>query len=139
MVNSAKPGCFMNDLLRPRNWEPACGTERSAASANNMAVLPDVLGCSFDYAQDKLTLRRTSGTPRIQHPVVARWHAHLHGLATAIHKTSGLAEINSLQQACSMTKKTPVSTILAGECPLTNSNILWYSWHQDVVRTSPLI
>jgi hypothetical protein len=38
----------MNDLLRPRNWEPACGTERSAASANYMAVLPGVLGCSFD-------------------------------------------------------------------------------------------
>jgi hypothetical protein len=41
----------MNNLLRPRNWEPACGTERSAASANNMAVLPGVLGCR--------TLRRT--------------------------------------------------------------------------------
>ena len=35
----------MNHLLRPRNWEPACGTERSAASANNMVVLPAVLGC----------------------------------------------------------------------------------------------
>jgi hypothetical protein len=34
----------MNHLLRPRNWEPACGTERSGASANNMAVLPGVLG-----------------------------------------------------------------------------------------------
>jgi hypothetical protein len=34
----------VNRLLRPRNWEPACGTERSAASANNMAVLPGVLG-----------------------------------------------------------------------------------------------
>ena len=34
----------MNCLLRPRNWEPACGTERSAASANNMGVLPGVLG-----------------------------------------------------------------------------------------------
>ena len=32
-----------------------------------------------------------SGTPRIQHPAVARWHAHLHGLATPIHETSGLA------------------------------------------------
>ena len=31
-----------------------------------------------------------SGTPRIQHPVVARWHDHLHGLATAIHETFGL-------------------------------------------------
>jgi 3-hydroxymyristoyl/3-hydroxydecanoyl-(acyl carrier protein) dehydratase len=35
----------MNNLLRPRNWEPACGTERSAASANYMAVIPGVLGC----------------------------------------------------------------------------------------------
>jgi hypothetical protein len=25
-------------------------------------------------------------------PAVARWHAHLRGLATAIHETSGLAE-----------------------------------------------
>jgi hypothetical protein len=32
-----------------------------------------------------------SGTPRVQHPAVARWHAHLHGLATAIHETSGLS------------------------------------------------
>ena len=32
-----------------------------------------------------------SGTPRNQHPAVARWHAHLHGLATAIHEISGLA------------------------------------------------
>ncbi|MFA9434743.1 MAG: hypothetical protein ACERKR_08720, partial [Deltaproteobacteria bacterium] len=31
-----------------------------------------------------------SGTPRNQHPVVARWHAHLRGLATAIHEISGL-------------------------------------------------
>ncbi len=35
----------MSHLLRPRNWEPACGTERSTASANNMAVLPGVLRC----------------------------------------------------------------------------------------------
>jgi len=31
-----------------------------------------------------------SGTPRLQHPVVARWHDHLHALATGIHETSGL-------------------------------------------------
>jgi len=35
----------MNYLLRARNWEPACGTERSEASANYMAILPGVLGC----------------------------------------------------------------------------------------------
>jgi hypothetical protein len=28
-----------------------------------------------------------SGTSRIQHPVVARWHPHFHGLVTAIHET----------------------------------------------------
>jgi hypothetical protein len=31
-----------------------------------------------------------SGTPRNQHPAVARWHAHLRGLTTAIHEISGL-------------------------------------------------
>ena len=31
-----------------------------------------------------------SGTPRNQHPAVARWHAHPYGLATAIHEISGL-------------------------------------------------
>ncbi|MGB6378176.1 MAG: hypothetical protein WBG24_15800 [Syntrophobacteria bacterium] len=30
------------------------------------------------------------GTPRVQLPAVARWHAQLHGLATAIRETSGL-------------------------------------------------
>jgi hypothetical protein len=63
----------MNHLLRPRNREAACGTERSVASANYMAVLPSVLGCC--------TLRRTT---------VTRWRAHLSGLATAIHILSGL-------------------------------------------------
>ena len=33
-----------------------------------------------------------SGTPRNQHPAVARWQAHLRGLATAIHEISGLDE-----------------------------------------------
>ena len=31
-----------------------------------------------------------ASTPRIQLPAVAQWHSHLHGLATAIHETSGL-------------------------------------------------
>ena len=33
-----------------------------------------------------------SGTPRDQLLAVARWHNHLRGLATAIHKISGLDE-----------------------------------------------
>ena len=41
----------------PETGNPLAGL--SGASANNMAVLPGALGCSFDYAQDKLTLRRT--------------------------------------------------------------------------------
>jgi len=31
-----------------------------------------------------------SGTPRNQHPAVARWPDHLRGLATAIHEIYGL-------------------------------------------------
>ncbi|MGB6380840.1 MAG: hypothetical protein WBG51_06690, partial [Syntrophobacteria bacterium] len=31
----------------------------SLAATTDMAVLPGVLGCSFDYAQDRLPLRRT--------------------------------------------------------------------------------
>jgi hypothetical protein len=33
--------------------------QESPAATVDVAVLPGVLGCSFDYAQDKLTLRRT--------------------------------------------------------------------------------
>ncbi len=54
----------MNLLLRPRNWEPACGTERSAASANYMTVLPRVLGCR--------TLRRTVQVRLRSNPAVPR-------------------------------------------------------------------
>jgi hypothetical protein len=89
----------MNNLLQPRNWEPACGTERSAASANNMAVLSSVLGCSFDRLRtgSPCDVPFRYGNP---HPAVTRWparlarmagrHAHLRGLATAIHEISGL-------------------------------------------------
>jgi hypothetical protein len=52
-----------------------------------MAVLPGVLGCPFDFAQDRRLLRRTVqvhlGTNTLR-------HAHLRGLATAIHNISGL-------------------------------------------------
>ena len=58
----------MNLLLRPRNWEPACGTERSAASANYMGVLPGVLGCctlrrTVQVRRRSNTLRLPGGTP----------------------------------------------------------------------------
>ncbi len=55
-----------------------------------MAVLPGVLGCR--------TLRRTvqvrlGPIPRYR-GTVARLHAHLHGLATAIHEIFGLGIIH---------------------------------------------
>ena len=60
----------------------------------DMAVLPGVLGCR--------TLRRTVqvrlGSNTLWLPGTRRkrlrcaWHDHLHGLATAIHETSGLVE-----------------------------------------------
>ena len=39
-----------------------------------------------------------SGTPRNQHPAVARLHAHLCGLATAIHEISGLTPWESISK-----------------------------------------
>ena len=51
-----------------------------------MAVLPGVLGCR----PLRLPFRYASGSiPRYRGTVV-RWHAHLRGLVTAIHETSGL-------------------------------------------------
>ena len=48
-----------------------------------MIVLTGVLGCR--------TLRRTVQVRLGSNPpAVARWHSHLHGLATAIHEIDGL-------------------------------------------------
>jgi hypothetical protein len=58
----------MNHLLRPRNWEPACGTERSGASANYMAVLPGVLGCRSLRRTVKVRLGTNPAVPRDELP-----------------------------------------------------------------------
>jgi len=71
----------------------------SHAATADMSVLPSVLGCR--------TLRRTvqvcliwshtlwlPGTRRKR--LRCAWHAHLHGLATAIHETSGLERTSPL-------------------------------------------
>jgi hypothetical protein len=42
------------------------------APTTDMNVLPGVLGCSFDYAQDKLTLRRTVQVRLGSNPAVPR-------------------------------------------------------------------
>ena len=60
----------MNNLLRPRIWPPFL-----ASSGVGPCDVP------FRYASEPIP--RYRGT-------VARWHAHLRGLATAIHEISGL-------------------------------------------------
>jgi len=63
-----------------------------------MAVLPCVLGCSFDEGTcperseggQAHPAMYYSSTPRVQPPAVTRWHVHLHGLPTTIHEISGL-------------------------------------------------
>jgi len=67
----------MNYLLRPRIWasfSPSCRLSEPEAWRPRVSV--------------PATYR--SGTPRVQLPAVARWHAHLRGLATPIHEISGL-------------------------------------------------
>jgi len=56
-------------------------------ATTDMAVLPGVLGCR----PLRLTVQVRLGTNPAYRGTVTRWHAHLRGLATAIHETSGLA------------------------------------------------
>jgi hypothetical protein len=51
-----------------------------------------VIGAFYSLLVDAVvvTLARMSSKPRIQSPAVARWHTHLHGLATPIREISGL-------------------------------------------------
>ncbi|MEE8315478.1 MAG: hypothetical protein V3R70_02895 [Syntrophobacteria bacterium] len=67
----------MNDLLRPRIWP----SFRSSSGVEPCDV-------PFRYAWDPIP--RYRGT-------VARLHPHLHGLATAIHETSGLKDMEPLR------------------------------------------
>jgi hypothetical protein len=53
------------------------------AATADMTVLPGVLGC-------RTLLRTVQVRLGSDPPAVARWHSHLHGLETAIHKTSWL-------------------------------------------------
>jgi len=91
----------MNHLLRPRIW---------ASFLASSSVGPS-------------TYR--SGTPRIQLPAVARWHAHLCGLATATHEISGLI-IQYRLPASAKRHKTPGSCFAPSEtqepCPVMNLN-----------------
>jgi hypothetical protein len=71
---------FINWLLRPRIWpsfSPSCRLYEQEAAR------PRVLVPATYH----------SGMPRVQHPAVARWHAHLRDLVTPLHETSGLGTI----------------------------------------------
>jgi hypothetical protein len=66
----------------------------SLAATTDKAVLPGVLGCSFDRLRtgspcDVPFWYASEPIPRYR-GTVARGHAHLRGLATAIHEISGL-------------------------------------------------
>ncbi len=89
-MNAESPTVYTAFLLNTTGWCPSGHRARmfheSLAATTDMVVLPGVLGCR--------PLRRTvqvrlGPIPRYR-GTVARWHAHLCGLATAIHETSGL-------------------------------------------------
>ena len=66
----------------------------SPAATADMTVLSGVLGCSFGRLRTSslcdVPFRHASCPIPRYRGMVARWHTHLHGLATAIHETSGL-------------------------------------------------
>ena len=52
---------------------------------------PGVLGCSFGRLGTSSPRDVLTSTPQVRAPVVARWHDHLHDLATASRASCGLA------------------------------------------------
>ena len=48
------------------------------AATVDMAVLPGVLGCSFDRLRTSSPCDVLTSTPQVQAPVAARWHGPLH-------------------------------------------------------------
>jgi hypothetical protein len=80
----------------------------SPAATTDMAVLPGVLGCRLQRPTIQVRLGANPlwlpGTRRKR--LRCAWHAHLHGLATAIHETSGLDSLPVLREL--------IDTTLAG-------------------------
>ena len=70
--------------------------DESPAVTADMTVLSGFLGCSFDRLRTSspcdVAFRYASGPIPRYRGTVARWHAHLRGLATAIHEISGLGK-----------------------------------------------
>ncbi|MGB6377609.1 MAG: hypothetical protein WBG24_12885, partial [Syntrophobacteria bacterium] len=85
---------FFIHILSPVYLTPMF--HQSLAATVYLTVLSGVLGCSFDRLRTGSPATYWSSTPRIQSPAVVRYHSHLHGLATAIHETPGLAHHTTL-------------------------------------------
>jgi hypothetical protein len=62
---TASPDISLIAVARPRNWEPACGTERSAASAKEMGVPP---GNSSRGTAGLAPNRTSTVRRRVRHP-----------------------------------------------------------------------
>ena len=91
-----------------------------------MAVLPGVLGCSFGYAQDKLTLRRTVKVRLGTNPAVPRDGCPARGASACAARGTpiffALAALRSVPQAGSQFRglATAIHEIsgLTGGCPV---------------------
>ena len=81
----------MNNLLRPRIWSSFLASSGVPSTTLRTGSPCDV---PFRYASEPIP--RYRGT-------VARWHAHLRGLATAIHKISGLEANYTYHQSTPLT------------------------------------
>ena len=83
-----------SQILDISTWCLARIFHESPAATTDMAVLPGVLGCSFVALRTSspcdVPFRYASDSIPRYRGMVARWHDHLCGLATGIHKTSGL-------------------------------------------------
>ena len=83
-------------------FNPDISSRPGVTATEDMAVLPGVLGCSFDRLPGTMPGTGRTGSPcdvpfrYASEPIprdrgtVARWHILLHGLATEIRKISGL-------------------------------------------------
>jgi hypothetical protein len=75
---------------------PGISSRRGVTATADMAVLPGVLGCSFDRLRTgspcDVPFRYASDQSRGTAGRVARWHILLHGLATEIREVPGLKQ-----------------------------------------------
>ena len=76
-----------------------------------------------------------TGTPRNQHPAVARWHVHLRDLATAIHEISGLQYLFKIRLEIDLARKVGVELHCLGLVSVHPETTLCHSEPFDKFRT----